>query len=343
MKNIHTFFIILYSLLTIADSFAQSAQKNFINYQGIARTTSGDIIANESINMQIAIKFGAPSIAASYVENHTLTTNANGVFSVLIGNGTAVTGDFNTLVWGEIASYITVSLNGSELGTNELMAVPYAISSGDTRWFSNGNDIKNLNTGNVGIDRTPTSKLDINGDLRLQTGTSVNEISTDGTLNSNSNNTIPTERAVKTYIDNATAATTPVVFKVRGNGFAVKDLDGGTTIETDIWDIRTYDTRNAFNTTTKRFVVPESGYYYLNTVVRQSNFVTTAFFRIHFNIDTGINYNQIIDGDDMKINVNGIYFLNAGQEVFVNLRNYTATEDVRIDGTGSWFEGYKIN
>ncbi len=335
--------VILLSLLLICTLVsAQSVQKNFINYQGVAKNASGDILAEESINIQIALKFGAPDIAASYVENHTITTNANGIFALLIGNGTPVTGDFDTLQWGGIASYVTISLNGAEIGTNELMAVPYAITSGDTRWISNGNDIENINSGNVGIDRTPTAKLDINGDLKLENGTSANEISTDATLGSNSNNAIPTERAVKTYVDNATATTTPVVFKVRGNGFAVKDLDANTTIETDIWDIRTYDTSNAFNTTTKRFVVPESGYYYLHAVVRQSNTVTTSFFRIHFNVDTGVDFTQIVDGDDVKTDVSGIYFLNVGQEVFVSLRNF-GPNGVRIDGSGSWFEGYKIN
>ena len=135
----------------------------------------------------------------------------------------------------------------------------------------------------------------------------------------------------------------PIVFKVRGNGFAVKDLDGGTTIETNIWDLRVYDTRNAFNTSTKRYIVPESGYYYLHAVVRQSNTVTTAFFRISFNVDRGIDFTQVVDGDDTKTNVSGIYFLRAGQEVYVNLRNFSPGTDVRIDGTGSWFEGYKIN
>ncbi|SEL73094.1 hypothetical protein SAMN04487910_3204 [Aquimarina amphilecti] len=342
MKKVINNIIIISTLLLCTLISAQSVQKNFINYQGVAKSDSGDILSEESINIQIAIKFGAPDIAASYVENHTITTSTNGVFALLIGNGTAVTGDFDTLQWGGIASYVTVSLNGAEIGTNELMAVPYAITSGDTRWVSNGNDIENINSGNVGIDRTPTAKLDINGDLKLENGTSANEISIDPTLGGNSNNAIPTERAVKTYVDNATATTTPVVFKVRGNGFAVKDLDANTTIETDIWDIRTYDTRNAFNTTTKRFVVPESGYYYLHAVVRQSNTVTTSFFRISFNVDTGIDFTQIVDGDDVKIDVSGIYFLNVGQEVFVSLRNFGAG-DVRVDGTGSWFEGYKIN
>ncbi len=143
--------------------------------------------------------------------------------------------------------------------------------------------------------------------------------------------------------DGQDAEFNPIFFKVRGNGFAVKDLDGGTTIETDIWDIVEFDTANGFNSTTKRYTIPETGYYFLQGYVRQSNTVTDAFFRIHFNIDTGIDFTQIVDGDDIKINVSGIYRLTEGQEVFLLLRNFSPGTDVRIDGTGSWFEGYKIN
>jgi len=181
-----------------------------------------------------------------------------------------------------------------------------------------------------------------NSGLILENGTTINEFSTDPLLLDNSNSAIPTERAVKTYVDNATATSTPVTFKARGNGFAIKALPGNSAIETDIWVIKTYDTQNAFNTTTKRFVVPQSGYYYLHATIRQSNTVTSNFFRIWFNVDTGIDFAGIVDGDDVKTEVSGIYFLNAGQEVWVNLRNFSSGM-VNVDGTGSWFEGYKID
>lgn len=57
---------------------------------------------------------------------------------------------------------------------------------------------------NVGIGTTsPDAKLDVEGDLILEIGTAVNEFSTDGTLGGNSDLAIPTEQAVKTYVDNA--------------------------------------------------------------------------------------------------------------------------------------------
>lgn len=40
--------------------------------------------------------------------------------------------------------------------------------------------------------------------IQLQNGTSINEFSTDATLAGNSNDAVPTEQAVKTYVDNAT-------------------------------------------------------------------------------------------------------------------------------------------
>ena len=68
-----------------------------------------------------------------------------------------------------------------------------------------------------------TKALDINGSVILSTGTSVNEFSTDTTLSGSSNNAVPTENAVKTYVDGV--LTTDVVH----NNTLSKQ--GGTTDE----------------------------------------------------------------------------------------------------------------
>jgi len=129
MKKNYT--ILLITLLFCGSLFAQEAQKNLINYQGVARNAFNELMANEPMNLGLAIRFGSASSTIAYEETHNLTTDANGVFSLKIGNGNSVSGNYDNLAWGSDAAYVTVSINGSEIGTTELMAVPYAISSGD--------------------------------------------------------------------------------------------------------------------------------------------------------------------------------------------------------------------
>ncbi|MDX2002956.1 MAG: hypothetical protein SFW35_11020 [Chitinophagales bacterium] len=67
---------------------------------------------------------------------------------------------------------------------------------------SGSEKLRITNTGNVGINEpNPAAKLDVNGNLILQNGVAVNEFSTDGGLTDNSDLAIPTEQAVKTYVD----------------------------------------------------------------------------------------------------------------------------------------------
>ena len=63
-------------------------------------------------------------------------------------------------------------------------------------------------TGNTTISGTlyTSGATTINNTLTLDTGTSVNEFSTDGTLSGNSDNAVPTERAVRTYVGNYVSA-----------------------------------------------------------------------------------------------------------------------------------------
>ncbi|NET44639.1 hypothetical protein [Okeania sp. SIO2B3] len=60
--------------------------------------------------------------------------------------------------------------------------------------------------GNVGIGMTtPGAKLEISGDLKLENGVAVNNISSDVNLSDNNDLTIATARAIKTYVDNTKA------------------------------------------------------------------------------------------------------------------------------------------
>jgi len=163
---LHVLYIsILFTTLHLTQ--AQSIQSSFINYQGIARDASNEIIANQNITVDIALKFGAPTVPANYTETHNVTTDAGGVFSLKIGNGTAPSSDYYALEWRGLASYVTVSLNGTEIGTTEINAVPFALSSGDRLWYPDyGTDDIFYDVGNVGIGTSnPEEDLHVDGSV----------------------------------------------------------------------------------------------------------------------------------------------------------------------------------
>ncbi len=124
-------YLISIALLFFGIINAQEAQKNFINYQGVARNAENQLMAGENMVLGIDLKIGSPVATPTYSENHSITTDTNGVFSLKIGNGNTTSGDYNSIPWGSGATFVTVSINGSEIGTTEMMAVPYALSSGD--------------------------------------------------------------------------------------------------------------------------------------------------------------------------------------------------------------------
>jgi len=64
----------------------------------------------------------------------------------------------------------------------------------------------------VGIGTSsPGAVLDVTGDLILLSGTTVNEFSIDGTLAGDSDDAVPTEQAVKTYVDGEKASLTKTI------------------------------------------------------------------------------------------------------------------------------------
>ncbi|MRI00935.1 hypothetical protein GH721_10390 [Kriegella sp. EG-1] len=197
MKEIYTPIILVITLFLSAMALAQDGQKNFINYQGVARNADQQLLISETMTIGVTLKVGPADAIVLYEENHDITTDANGVFSLKIGNGNLVSGDFNSLPWGAGAALATITMNGNEVGTTEMMAVPYALSSADNKWHTIGDDIENKNGGNVFV----TGSLYASKDLSLAEGAAISEFSTDGTLAGNSDEKVPTQKAIKTYID----------------------------------------------------------------------------------------------------------------------------------------------
>lgn len=130
MKKIYS---ILAGLLLTASVFAQAPQK--MSYQAVIRNSSNALITSTPVGMQISVLQGSSSGTAVYVETQTPSTNANGLVSAEIGDGTVVSGNFSTINWANGPYFIKTETDPtggtaySIVGTNELMSVPYALNA----------------------------------------------------------------------------------------------------------------------------------------------------------------------------------------------------------------------
>jgi len=239
------YFILCYALLNVASFFAQESQKNFINYQGLARTADNELMANETMVIGIDLKIGGAAEAATYSENHTVTTDANGVFSLKIGNGDLVSGDYNNFQWGEWAIFVTISINGSQVGTTEMTAVPYAISSGDSAQEANqvpyDNSVSGLaatnaqdaidelvDSGGVDADADPTNEIQT---ISFNATTSEINLTDGGTITIPSGGTDADADPTNEFQNLSFDATTNELSLSDGN--AVTIPSGGTDADAD--------------------------------------------------------------------------------------------------------------
>lgn len=113
---------------------AQQAPQGF-NYQGIARDAGGAPLANQALSIRISILDGSPG-TPQYVETHQTTTNSFGLFTLVIGAGTRVSGSFAAVTWAtgnkQIKTEIDLGSGYTDMGNSPLLSVPYALVAGTT-------------------------------------------------------------------------------------------------------------------------------------------------------------------------------------------------------------------
>lgn len=128
MKHILT--LLLFVTVTL-NTFAQTPEK--MSYQAIVRAKDNTLVTNSNVSLKIIIHQGAANGTVVYQENHTATTNANGLVSLEIGTGSVVTGNFSTIAWQQGLFFIetqvdvTGGANYNIIGISQLLSVPYAL------------------------------------------------------------------------------------------------------------------------------------------------------------------------------------------------------------------------
>jgi len=121
-------------LATSILSVALTAQApNKMSYQTVLRDANNNLVASQSVGIQISILQGSTTGNAVYIEDQTPVTNINGLASLLIGTGNATVGNFSNIDWSNGPYFVKTEtdLNGGTnytiTGTQELLSVPYAL------------------------------------------------------------------------------------------------------------------------------------------------------------------------------------------------------------------------
>ena len=128
MKKLHT---ILAVILITATTFAQAPEK--MSYQAVVRDSGDALVTNQAVGMQISILQTTATGTAVYVETQMPTTNVNGLVTLEIGSGTAVSGDFTTIDWANDTYFIKTEIDPTGgtsyniTGTSQFLSVPYAL------------------------------------------------------------------------------------------------------------------------------------------------------------------------------------------------------------------------
>ena len=122
-------------IIWIVAALATMAQApDGFKYQAVLRDGSGEIKTNTDVEIEISILQGSASGSAVYTETHDATTNSHGLITLNIGNGSTAD-NLGTIDWSNGPYFIKVSVDGTVMGTSQLLSVPYAMyaeKAGDT-------------------------------------------------------------------------------------------------------------------------------------------------------------------------------------------------------------------
>ena len=109
-----------------------SQAQNNINYKAVINDNQGTPLSNQLIVIQFSILEGDDQTIV-YSENHTPTTDTNGLIILNIGEGTVLSGDYTAIDWASDTHFLNVQVNSggglTDLGTTQFLTVPYAISA----------------------------------------------------------------------------------------------------------------------------------------------------------------------------------------------------------------------
>ncbi len=136
--------------------FINAQAQTGLNFQGVARTSNNIILASQPISLRLSILQGSSTGVTEYVETRRVTTNAQGLFTAVIGDTGAIStvGNFTIINWKNTPKFLKIEMDAAAgnnfitMGTTQFQYVAYA-------QYANSVDAENI-TGVVPVARGGT-------------------------------------------------------------------------------------------------------------------------------------------------------------------------------------------
>ena len=218
--------LLCFAFITLFFSLSAFAQTEGINFQGVARNAAGEVLVSQQISLRLSVLLGSESGAVAYVETRLATTNPQGIFSLVVGDGNAIskTGNFSSIDWGTASKFIKVEMDPNAgnnflmMGTTRMQAVPFA-------FYAYGVDAENvkgilpLGSGGTGVASISELKTSLAVDQINNTSDASKPISTatQAALTTKANAAdVTTSLATKANASDVTTSLATKVDKVTG-------------------------------------------------------------------------------------------------------------------------------
>ena len=203
--------LFLFCLLASKSLFSQGqVVPDGILFQAVARDANNNAAGNRNIFIQIYIKKGNVNGSTDYSESFKVVSSSEGIFSIIIGQGTRLTGpsSLKMLDWAKTMYFVNIKIaieptlpnpnwkadnNYVDIGTSQLWTVPYSFTSETSKFSDSSGTISSIlpgskgGTGVANSDKTITIANNLItkgvGDLTITTTAASNLIfPTSGTL-----------------------------------------------------------------------------------------------------------------------------------------------------------------
>ena len=243
-----TLFLLVFTLAMIG-THAQSG----LNFQGVARSSTNAVLASQAISIKLTILQGSATGSAEYTETRKVTTNAQGLFTAVIGEAGALstTGNFATINWKLTPKFLKVEMDptaGSNfvtMGTTQLQSVAYA-------QFANGVAAENV----VGVLPVAAGGTGVTSISAIKTALSIDKVNNTADLDKPISNSTQIALALKANAADVAISLSTKVDKVTGKDLSTNDyttaektkLAAITGINTGDQDLSLYATTTAVTT-----------------------------------------------------------------------------------------------